>query len=179
MSITLKINTHVASSKLFKIKSLDFEVWGIPEDDTARTMYVSADIIAVATPPFADTIEGERLGEFRAWLDGFIEGNELSVAEDPDHKPQDAMLARVKPVEKEFWSIRVTAPEDTPGIRSLGGFSDKDEFVALTWEKREVIDNQFSEEVETAIQTWDDYFRPEIPHRGDELNEYLTTCRPV
>jgi hypothetical protein len=179
MSIAQMITAHVASRTLFKVKSLDFEVWGIPEDDTARTMYVSADIIAAVTPPFADTIEGERLGEFRAWLDGFIEGNELSVAQDPDQKPPDAMLARVKPVKEEFWSIRVTAPEETPGIRSLGAFSDKDEFVALIWEKREIIGNQFNEEVDTAIQTWADYFGTEKPHRGDSLNEYLTTCRPV
>ena len=114
-----------------------------------------------------------------AWLDGFIEGNELSVAEDPNQKPPDAMLARVKPVEKEFWSIRVTDPEETPGIRSLGAFSDKDEFVALTWEKREVIQNQFDEEVASAIQVWGDYFGSETPHRGDSLDEYLTTYRSV
>lgn len=178
MSIEKMIADHVSAKVLFKLKSLDFEVWGLPEDDAARTIYVSADIMAVVMPPFADTGDGLRLGEFRAWLDGFIEGNDLSVAEDPDRKPPDAMLARVKPVEDEFWSIRVTSPEDSPGIRSFGAFSNLDEFIALTWIMREGIDN-FDEEVTSTIEVWDDYFDPEEPHRGDSLNEYLTTCRAV
>jgi hypothetical protein len=130
--------------------------------------------MSVVTQPFADTEEGERLGQFRAWLDGFIEGGQLSVAVDPDKKPPDAMLSRVHPVDKEFWSIRVTHPEETPGIRSLGAFSEKDEFVALTWGMREVIDDKFSEEVASAIESWNDYFGSEIPHRGNNLDEYLT-----
>jgi hypothetical protein len=68
------------------------------------------------------------------------------------------MLARVHPVEKEFWSIRITAPEDTPGIRSLGAFSNKDDFVALTWDKREIIADEFNEEVTSTIECWKDYF---------------------
>ena len=84
---------------------------------------MSPDILAVITPPFPETEKGKRLSEFRAWLDAFMEGSEISVAQDPDQKPPDAMLARVKPVEDEFWSIRVTEPEKTPGIRSLGGFA--------------------------------------------------------
>jgi hypothetical protein len=89
------------------------------------------------------------------------------------------MLARVHPIEKEFWSIRVTAPEETPGIRSLGAFSDKDDFVALTWEKRELIADEFNEEVQSAIECWKDYFGTIAPHRGDSLDEYLTTFAPV
>ena len=178
MSIEVKIEEHVSANALFKLKSLDFEVWGLPEDDAARTIYVTSDIIAVVTPPFADTREGERLGQFRAWLDGFIEGNDLSVAEDPDRKPPDAMLARVKPVEDEFWSIRVTDPHDTPDIRSFGAFSDLDTLIALTWIMREDIED-FDEEVIDAMATWDDYFSPARPHRGASLDEYLSTCHPV
>ena len=85
-------------------------------------MYVSADVLAAVTPPFADTLEGERLGMFRAWLDDFVDGARISVSEDPDRKPPYAMLARVHPVDDEFWSIRVNEPLDTAGIRSLGAF---------------------------------------------------------
>jgi hypothetical protein len=142
-------------------------------------MYVSPEIMAVITPPFADTVDGERMGEFRAWLEPFILGGELSVAENPDNKPPETMLARVHPVEKEFWAIRVTDPDTTPGVRSFGAFSAKDEFVALTWEKREVIDENFDEEVETAIEAWTAYFDPENPYQGNNLNDYLTICRAV
>ena len=50
MSIVRRVEEHVAASTLFRHKSLDFEVWGIPEDDTARILYITADIIAVVTP---------------------------------------------------------------------------------------------------------------------------------
>jgi hypothetical protein len=173
------IIAKLMGSKLHLHKSLNFESLGIPQDETARTLYVSSEISAAVSFPFPDTPEGERLGEFRAWLDNFIEGSELTVAEDPDQKPPDAMLARVHPVEKEFWSIRVTLPETTPGIRSLGAFSDTDEFVALTWEKRELIAGQFNQEVEFAMQAWKDFFGIVPPHQGNSPNDYLTICIPV
>lgn len=108
-----------------------------------------------------------------------MQGGELTVAEDPDNKHPETMLARVHCVEDEFWAIRVTDPEETPGIRSFGAFSDKDEFVALTWEKREVIDDQFDKEVDDAIDVWIDLFTEILPHRGDHLDDYLTTYRAV
>jgi hypothetical protein len=55
MSIAKKIEEHVAAHKLYKMHSLELEALGIPPEDTARTMYVSADIIAVVTPPFPET----------------------------------------------------------------------------------------------------------------------------
>ena len=174
MSSQKIIEELIKGHKLYKHRSLAFESLGIPQDDTARTLYVTANISAVVAYPFEDTEDGDRLGQFRAWLDDFIEGSELSVSEDPYEKPPTTMLARVSPVEKEFWSIRVTQPEDTPGIRSLGAFSDTDEFVALAWEKREIIDVNFDAEVESAIQVWADYFGTCPPHRGDSLDDYLT-----
>jgi hypothetical protein len=147
-------------------------------DETARTMIVTPGIFADVMPPFADTPEGERLGELRGWLDAFMEGSEVSVAENPDRKPPDTMLARVHPVGEEFWSIRVTEPENTPGIRALGAFSNVDEFIALRWEFREHIEI-FDEEVQAAIVAWKDLFQNETPHYGSNLNAYLTNHRVV
>lgn len=178
MSIQKKIAGHIQNGDLFKLTSLDFELWGLAENETARTMYVSSDIMAVVTPPFADTLEGERLGKFRAWLDGFIEGAYGSVAEDPDEKPPAAMLARVHPVDAELWSIRVTEPENTPGLRSFGAFAAKDDFVALSWNMRENI-SDFDNEVAEIAELWRQYFQPETPHRGDSLDEYLTVYSAV
>jgi hypothetical protein len=161
------------SEDLFELESL------FTGDETARSMIVSANILAVVTPPFADTPEGIRIGELRAWMDGFLEGAELTVAEDPDNKPRDAMLARVHPVDAEFWAIRVTNPEDSPGIRSFGAFTAKNEFVALTWELREEIGDQFDEHVDEVRDSWIDFFGEEAPHSGDSLDDYLTTYRAV
>jgi hypothetical protein len=155
---------------LFRLESL------LTGDETLRTMIVAPGIFADVMPPFADTPEGERLGELRGWLDAFMEGAEISVSENPDRKPPDTMLARVHPVEAEFWSIRVTEPETTPGIRSLGAFSAKDEFVALRWEYREHIEI-FNDEVTATIAAWQDLFKSEPPHSGSNLDEYLTFHR--
>ena len=173
------IAQHVAERQLFRLRSIDFELLGITQDEP-RTVYVSSEIMeAVSTLPFPDTEEGYRLGEFRAWLDGFIEGGEISVAEDPDEKPPDAMLARVHPVKAEFWSIRVNDENQKPVIRSLGAFSDINEFVALIWDWRDSIGERFNEEVELVRETWVLYFELEDPHKGDDLNDYLTTYRAV
>ena len=141
-------------------------------------MVVTPEIWEVVAFPFSPDAKGERLGEFRNWLDAFSEGGELSVAEDPHLKPQDAMLARVDPVDAEFWSIRVTDPEQTPGIRSLGAFADKDTFVALTWDYRELI-GEFDDEVATAHAAWVDLFGAEVPHSGDHIDDYLTNYYSV
>ena len=89
-------------------------------DETARMMIVSADVLAVITPPFADTVEGQRFGEFRGWLENWMLAGEVSVAENPHDKPPDAMLARVRPVEANFWSIRVTDPIQTEVVPLCG-----------------------------------------------------------
>jgi hypothetical protein len=107
-----------------------------------------------------------------------MEGAEISVSENPDRKPPDTMLARVHPIAAEFWSIRVTDPEQTPGIRSLGAFSDFDEFIALRWEYRENIEI-FDDEVTRTINVWRDLFKSEQPHSGSNLDEYLSFFRAL
>jgi hypothetical protein len=172
MSICAILGKLLSDQKLFELESL------FTGEDTARTMIVSADILAVVTPPFSDTEHGRRLGEFRAWLDNFLEGGEISVAEDPNQKPPDAMLARVAPIKDQFWSIRVTEPEDTAGIRALGGFAAKDKFICLIWDYREGIP-VFDDEVDAARDAWRDLFGSQGPFSGDNLDEYLTNYRPV
>lgn len=147
--------------------------------DTQRTAVVTPEIEAIVSPPFSDTEDGERYGEFRMSLDAFSEGNELSVAEDPREKPPDTMLARVEPKNAEFWAVRVTDPEaNTAGIRAFGAFAEKDTLVVLTWEFRELI-NPFDEEVDAARNVWRDLFGAESPHFGEDLDAYLTNYIPV
>jgi hypothetical protein len=157
---------------LFKLESL------LTDDETVRTMIVAPAVFAAVRPPFADTDEGMRLGELRGWFDAFMEGAEISVSENPGRKPPETMLARVHPVEAEFWSIRVTDPRETPGIRSLGAFSAKDEFIALRWDYRENIEI-FDDEVSATIDAWRDLFHSEAPHDGSNLDAYISYYRVV
>jgi hypothetical protein len=148
--------------------------------EPSREMYASSDVSAAVMGPFPDTLEGRRRGEFWAWLEAWMYGSEIAVSEDPFDKPGETQLARVAPVEDEFWSIRVPAPIDTDGkpladgLRSLGGFHDQDEFIALTWEYREKIDRDFDWYVDEVREVWRDIFDSERPHKGENLYAYLT-----
>lgn len=160
--------------KVHEFKSLFVD----EDEETPRRMVVSPDIHTAVQLPFADTPEGIRCGEFRAWLESFVELGELSVSEYPFNKPPETMLARTDPIGDEVWSIRVTEPEDTPGIRAFGSFAEQNGFIALTWALREVIDDDFAGAVEDARDTWKDYFG-EPPFKGESLDEYLTHYRAV
>lgn len=173
MSIQLILQAQLSANQLYELPSL------FTGTETARTMIVTPDVLAAVRFPFPDTEEGRRLGAFRYWLDCFSECSQISVAEDPFRKPQDTMLARVGPVEDEFWSIRVTEPEKTDGIRCLGAFAERDKFIALTWEYREIINNKFSKEVEAAQAMWQGMFGKEPPFSGDTLDDYLTNYYPA
>jgi len=114
MSIAPILAKLVAQTRLISLPSL------FTGADTARVLYVTPDVFAAVSPPFADDETGRRLAEFRAWLDAFLEGGEISVAEDPRRKPPDAMLARVAPVEEEFWSLRVDRAGRDLGYQGAG-----------------------------------------------------------
>lgn len=167
MSILLILDCLLAGRRLIERPS---EFTGL---ETARTMYVTPEISDLTTPPFPDTEKGDRLAVLAAWLDAFSEHGEFSVSEDPDNKPPSTMLARVHPTDAEFWSIRVTEPECTAGIRILGAFVAKDEFMALTWEYREFIAS-FDGEVEAVRDEWRDLFGALRPHSGNNVSDYLT-----
>ena len=102
----------------------------------------------------------------------------MTLPTDDEDPPPEAMLARVHPVQADFWSIRVTEPSETPGIRSLGAFGAFDEFVALTWELREEM-GDFDAHVDEARAIWRDLFGSERPYQGDNVDAYLSQCRSV
>jgi hypothetical protein len=140
---------------------------------SARDLFVTPEIDALTKTPFADTELGERHAALAAYFDAFSELNEVTVSESPHSKPWDVMLARVAPPTLDFWSMRIIDPEDTPGIRVLGGFCYLDGFVELIWAFREEISN-FNDEVESIREVWTDYFGDARPHSGETLDEYLT-----
>ena len=120
-------------------------------------MFVVPELNDYTRMPFADTEEGERFAAVAQHFDAFCEMNMITVAQDPHNKPSDVMLARVAPVDDEFWSMRIVEPEGTSGIRVFGAFCACDSFVALHWDYREDI-SDFGAEVQDAKQIWQDYF---------------------
>jgi hypothetical protein len=171
------LEAALAGGDLVDLRPLPFpgdETVVLEADDLPRRMYVSSDIMAVTTPPFADTLDDRRLGEFRAFLDDFMLGSEMSVSEQPYDKPPYTQIARVSPVDAEFWSLRINEPAETSGIRALGAFHATDEFIALRWGFREQIAHRFNEEVTETQLDWQDIFDDIPPHKGVKLNEYIS-----
>jgi hypothetical protein len=173
MSIQDSIEQHVKNGRLHKLPSL------VTGDDTARILYVSDEIFADVDSQLAVNADDTRLFEFRQTLDAWLEHGEFSVAENPDLKPSDAMLARLRPVNAEMWDIRSIVPR--PGIRALGAFIGQDTFVALTWDYRENLDEAgaFDAEVKRAVEAWQNLFGQEKPFKGASLDEYLTNFYAV
>jgi len=165
MSIVDAVLALVEQGRLIERPSL----FGI----SARTMFVTPEIDAISQPPFADTLDGERYAALAQYFDAFSELNAITVSQAPFSKPHDVMLARVSPVEAEFWSMRIVDPEATAGMRVLGGFCDKDAFVALVCEFREDI-SDFGSEVANVTDVWRDYFGTIPPYAGRRLDDYLT-----
>jgi hypothetical protein len=171
MSIQDQIAWLASAKKLFCLESR------LTGEETVRTLWVSQEILEAVTPPYLQA-QAVRLSEFREFLDSFLEGGEFSVANNPGCKPSDAMLARVRPVDEQFWDFRVTAPK--PGIRAFGGFAEFDTFVALTWDYREAIDAEgFDGAVDQCRDEWRRLFGKEMPLRKVKLDEYLSNYYPV
>lgn len=170
MSIRVQIAQLVRNKELF---CLDSQGWG---PDTPRTLFLTADVLAAVTPPFPATPNGLH-AEFRQQLDAFLEMGLMSVGLNPKTKASDALMARVAPPEWEFFDFRITSPY--PAIRAFGGFSEKDTFVMVTWQYRDVIDNMFDAEVVRCKHEWEKLFGRTPPFSGKNLNDYLSNAFPV
>lgn len=170
MSIRDQIQKLIDNNELFCLES---EMTG---DETVRALFVSREVLDAVTPPFNE-YHAILLSEFRSNLDAFLEGGEISVAENPYEKKPHALMARVAPVENEFWDLRVTAPQ--PQIRAFGGFAEKDTFVLLTWNYRDSIGNNFDAEVDRCRIAWQQLFGNTAPYSGTRLDDYLTNYIPV
>jgi hypothetical protein len=166
MSIRNAIN-NLDGRELFCLPSM------FPGDETPRTVYASieiAELVMWREPD--DTREGRMAFNARGLLDDFVEGAFITIAEDPFDKDAKCILARVDPVAHEFWDFRCLDPN--PGLRILGGFSELDTFIALTWDYRENFDGNWERKVSECGDEWRRLFKDIPPHGGKSLNEYVS-----
>jgi len=170
MSIRSQIAQLVGRKELFCLESQD---WG---PDTPRTLFVTPEVLRAITPPFPATPAGLH-AEFRQQLDAFLELGFMTIGEDPKTKASDALMARVAPVEWEFFDFRITSPY--PAIRAFGGFSERNTFVIVTWQYRDVIDKDFDAEVLRCKHEWEKLFGRTPPFKGKSIDDYLSNNLPV
>lgn len=170
MSILDQIARLVKEGALFCLES---EMFG---DETPRTLFITEEVRSAVFRPFPEDCRVLH-AEFRQHLDAFLEGGFISVGDNPKTKASDALMARVNPVEDEFFDFRVTAPY--PQIRAFGGFAAQDTFVLVTWNYRDAIDDQFDAEVEHCKHEWQNLFGGTTPFKGKSLDDYLTNFDSV
>jgi hypothetical protein len=170
MSIDQHIKALVATGELFCLES---EMFG---DDTPRTLFLSEEVRRAVFKPFPAGHEVLH-GEFRQELDAFLELSFIPVGEDPKTKEGHARMARVCPVEDEFFDFRITSPQ--PQIRAFGGFASKDTFVSVSWNYRDAIHEDFDAEVARCKVEWQKLFGTIKPFKGKTIHDYLTNCDPV
>jgi hypothetical protein len=167
MSIKDQIGTHLGNA-LFYLPSR------FQDSETPREMVVSRDIFETVTPPFGPYWEGKRHAEFRAYLDAFVDDEEIGVSEKPFTKRADTYLARVHPIELDVWDIRIIEP--AAGIRCFGCFGDRNLFVALTWDYRENLDETadgFAALARDCRAVWSSLFT--IPPRTGSIDVHLSS----
>src|ERR1700730_10643348 len=133
MSIRDEIKARCSEGRLFFLSPL------IPSTQVVREMFISEEIIGVFEAPATSTQDGQRFASLRAYLDTFVAGIRISVADDPYKKPKWTFMARLDPRTDEVFDIRVRYPKK--GIRVFGRFAYKDCFVALNWDFREELDD--------------------------------------
>jgi len=144
-----------------------------PEPDPNRAVWVTLEVLDTVDPVQDGNWVDYRHSEFRGSLDAFTNWEMISVSENPFAKDRDTFLARVHPVELEFWDIRTIQPPQ--GMRCLGGFVGCDAFVALICDYRENFEpGQFDGLVERCRARWRELFGELTPYSGDSLDAYLT-----
>lgn len=179
MSIRDEIKARVSETRprLFFLPAL------ITSAALVREMFVSEEVNLVAHPPWPADEMGLRFARMRGYLDAFTEGRRLTVADHPYRKHKKANMARVDPVDDEVFDFRCIDPK--PGIRVFGCFAAFDLFIALTWNCREnlpdddPLNKAWRDEIERCKAAWRRLFHPYPPHRGDNLNAYLSNFQPV
>ncbi|MCR6734372.1 MAG: hypothetical protein NVV83_09925 [Afipia sp.] len=145
-------------------------------EETPRSIFVSLEVKDALSQPFP---KGQEVlhSEFRQTLDAFLEHGEMTIGNDPRVKASDALMARVDPLEDEFFDFRITSPR--PQIRAFGGFAELNVFVLITWNYRDAIKRDFDGEVARCKREWQRLFGSTMPFKGRKLDDYLTNFLSV
>lgn len=161
-----RIAAHAASDP----KRLHYFEPVMPGLAVKRHLVMSSDVRAAIIDDFPN--EYDRHAAMLDFFQTFAEQGLLSVSANPDEHPPDTMVARNRPVSWELWDFRVYAGKQS--IRVGGAFACKDTFIALTWDYREAIGDDFDQFVIDTRSAWDDLFAPLLPFKGSAIDDYLS-----
>ena len=169
MSIRGEIQSRIWEGELFKVERQ------VLSDPAPRAVVVSAEINGLIQGPWRDEKQEEAWGRLRADMESFITGAPISIAKNP-RKAKSAFLSRLEGERGQIWEMRHRWPK--PGIRLIGGLSEKNVFVALQWALRVDLGAFGSREWRDAIEAckaeWRRKFLTWPPVSGATYEEYLS-----
>lgn len=166
MSIQDVINSH-DGIELDCIGSL------FPGDETPRFIYVNRDVADFIWNQ-DDTREGHIGQNAGALIDDFVAGGHITVGLDPYNKDRTCIMARVDSPDPQYdmWDIRCLDPN--PGARVIGAFSEKDCFIALTWDYRDNFDRDWPGQIQRCIDEWKRLFGNLLPITGTAIDDFIS-----
>jgi|SRR5579862_5381263 len=146
-----------------------------------RTLYISEKVRALITGTAAnmDSKMRERWLVARAVLEAFVDGHWITTK---SKKKSRAEMAVLCPQAAGIWEFRDVKPR--PSLRILGGFLQKDVFVALVPYERSELGKKGSQEWRDALQNfnvqWELLFGGHKPMSGGRYpDDYLSLARPL
>lgn len=165
MSIDERIDQLVKDGKLF---------YRHPEDPSAlklRSVYASSEVQG-----FLEGFKGIRKdllpvgAKAAALFDSFTAYNHVTMGMNPHDKDSQALFARNAAVEVGICDLRVLFPN--PQVRIFGVFASRDTFVALTYNRRHLLDFLFA--VGRCRKQWDYFFGDLKPVVSENVNDYIS-----
>lgn len=178
MSIRTEYMEHVRRDRLFR---LGFLVPGRPEK---RTVLMSQEINDLISGPWSSDLMEDRCGRLRANLENILAGEQLNVCWEPHKHRPIHNIGRLAELSEEIWDIRSV---DSPALRTLFRFAEKDVIVAFTCSPRSVpipwhyrlpiINKKDWKRAKTECKRqWGILFPAHGPHKGTDLNDYLSNA---
>ena len=160
MSIHDVIKWRIAEGRLHRLPML------VTWNPLVRAMLVTPAILSLLQGPWSDEINEARAGVLHADLEAFIAGNSVT------HQH----LKRLSPARDQCWEIR--SVRDDPSIRVLGGFIERDVFVAINYAKREDLggwkDRRWRDFKETCKTEWSNLFHPYLRAQSITIHDVVT-----
>jgi hypothetical protein len=146
-------------------------------------MWVAPEIWRLINGPWSRSGEEVRCSKLRANLESFVMGEAITVCTRP-YEADEAFLGFLDSPSQSVWDIRSREPN--PGIRLLGHFIGRNQFVALIAASRSKVipyiprgplGDRDSEEWRRAISDCEGEFRrlfsPFEPLKGDQIHDLL------
>ena len=169
------MSIHVAFHHCLENGSLHVLQPALPGAAVKRHVFVTAGLNDSLTDSESAAEKRARFVDLRAELDGFTMGLARTFCLQP-FGAKDERIARLTPIGWGLCEFRSRHPR--PGIRGIGGFAARDNFIAQGWHFRRDLGGAGSRAWRAACvearRIWDGLLAPHQPLICETVNGYLS-----